>query len=77
MTPTEARRFVLMDMLDRAAHRADAWRAAATTGIASAVAIANAWDNTHANLLTAIAKCDAESPTETVGITRAEKGAKS
>ncbi len=62
MTPAEARRYVLMDLLDRAAHRADAWRAAATTGITSATAIADAWDNTRDMLLTAIAKCDAESP---------------
>lgn len=76
MTPAEARRYVLMDLLDRATYRAEAWRTAASNDMASSVAIAEAWDNTREMLLKAIAKCDEDGPTETAAITRAEKGAK-
>jgi hypothetical protein len=73
MTPAEARRFVLMDLLDRAATQAEAWHEAARRSPAAAP-IAAAWDNTRETLLASITKHDRDNPeipTAALGNTRA------
>jgi hypothetical protein len=75
VSPAEARRYVLMDMLDHAARRSDAWHQAAQRHHAntSSTAIAAEWDATRERLLAAITKHDEaqENPTAAVGNTRA------
>ncbi len=59
MSPVEARRYVLMDMLDHAANRSAAWHEAAARN-AKAQPIAAEWDATRERLLQAITKHDAQ-----------------
>lgn len=58
MSPAGARRYVLMDLLDHAAHRSEAWHEAAARS-AKAQPVAAEWDATRERLLQAITKHDA------------------